>query len=360
MTTLTSAKDPEVRRLNYIGSKFKLIDWIELTILEKTGWQSLQNRTIADAFAGTGVVSHHFRKKGATVISNDAELYSAIISHAFVRSIYTESCRVFIERINRELNTATLEPGFVTKNYSPFEACERMFFTSENALRIDYVRTQIDLSAGALSEDEHKFLLASLLVSADAVSNVPAVYGCYLKNFKAKSLKSFVLHPIHDCAVPPEESSVSHHCDVLSNQFIDAVNSLDGGADLVYLDPPYNERQYSKNYFPLNIIAKSPVAIHPNLKGKTGIPDDCFVSPFCKKGKTAEAAFDRLFRDINARWIILSYSSESLISREKMLELAGKYGEVSVVEREYKRFKSFEYNKDLPVTEYLFCLRKRD
>lgn len=369
MTTETSphlssilAKEPPVRRLNYIGSKFKLLDWIDSTILEKTGWVNLENRRIVDAFSGTGIVAHHFRKRGATVISNDAELYSAIISHAFARSILTRSCREFIERINRELASAaeSFAPGFITKNYSPFETCERMFFTLDNAKKIDYVRMQIELAADAFSEDEHKFLLASLLVSADAVSNVPAVYGCYLKNFKAKALKSFVLTEIHDCETPAHEHSSSLHLDVLSNQFIDAVNST-GVIDLVYLDPPYNERQYSKNYFPLNEIAKSPTGRLATtvLKGKTGIPDDCFISPFCKKGKSAEAAFERLFRDIHARWIFLSYSSESLVSQEKMLEIAGKYGEVSVIEREYKRFKSFEYNEDLPVTEYLFCLRKR-
>lgn len=356
------AKDPPVRRLNYIGSKFKLLDWIDSTILEKTGWVNLENRRIVDAFSGTGIVAHHFRKRGATVISNDAELYSAIISHAFTRSILTGSCREFIERINRELAAAAepFAPGFITTNYSPFETCERMFFTLDNARKIDYVRIQIELAADTFSEDEHKFLLASLLVSADAVSNVPAVYGCYLKNFKAKALKSFVLTEIHDCETPAREHSSSLHLDVLSNQFIDAVNST-GVIDLVYLDPPYNERQYSKNYFPLNEIAKSPTGRLATtvLKGKTGIPDDCFISPFCKKGKSAEAAFERLFRDIHARWIFLSYSSESLVSQEKMLEIAGKYGEVSVIEREYKRFKSFEYNEDLPVTEYLFCLRKR-
>lgn len=354
-------KEPPVRRLNYIGSKFKLLDWIDITILEKTGWPNLENRRIVDAFSGTGIVAHHFRKRGATVISNDAELYSAIISHAFTRSILTGSCQEFIERINRELAAAeSFAPGFITKNYSPFETCERMFFTLENAKKIDYVRMQIELAADAFSEDEYKFLLASLLVSADAVSNVPAVYGCYLKNFKAKSLKSFVLTAIHDCATPAQEHSSSLRLDVLSNQFIDAVNST-GVIDLVYLDPPYNERQYSKNYFPLNEIAKSPAhrLATTTLKGKTGIPDDCFISPFCKKGKTTEVAFERLFRDINAQWIFLSYSSESLVSQEKMLEIAGKYGEVSVIEREYKRFKSFEYNEDLPVTEYLFCLRKR-
>jgi adenine-specific DNA-methyltransferase len=125
------------------------------------------------------------------------------------------------------------------------------------------------------------------------------------------------------------------------------------------LDPPYNERQYSKNYFPLNIIAKTPeLLVGQELKGKTGIPSDCFISPFCKKGATVEKAFDTLVRELKTQWVFLSYNSESLVSKEKMLTLLKKYGEVSIIERDYKRFKSFEYNKDTSIQEYLFCLKK--
>jgi adenine-specific DNA-methyltransferase len=127
---------------------------------------------------------------------------------------------------------------------------------------------------------------------------------------------------------------------------------------MVYLDPPYNERQYSKNYFPLNIIAKKPeMLLDIQLKGKTGIPNDCFISPFCKKSDV-ENAFDILFKELKTKWIFLSYNSESMVSKDKMVDIMKKYGNVSVIEREYKRFKSFEYNKDVQINEYLFCLQK--
>ena len=146
--------------------------------------------------------------------------------------------------------------------------------------------------------------------------------------------------------------------DVLDPAFLGGLAS----SDIVYLDPPYNERQYSKNYFPLNIIAKNPEELMSDkmkpLKGKTGIPADCFLSPFCKKGAPVETAFDTLFRELKTKWIFLSYSSESIVSKDRMIELMEKYGEVSVVERDYKRFKSFEYNEDKSIQEYLFCLKK--
>ena len=350
-------KDTTISRLNYIGSKYQLLDWITEHMRIVTGWGDFKGRRIADLFAGTGVVSHHFRKVGAIVTSNDAELYSAIITHAFTCSSYTERCASLIATFGTELvsNAHATTAGFVTRKYSPFEDCERMFFTVDNARRIDYLRNRIEMTRSECTVDEYKFLLASLLLSADAVSNVPAVYGCYLKNFKAKAIKNLTLKPIHILATASSVGSKSYNSDVLADTLISNID-----ADLVYLDPPYNERQYSKNYFPLNMIALTPEEqlVEPALKGKTGIPTTCFKSPFCKKGAAVEEAFEKLFSNLKTTWIFVSYNSESIVSRTKMLEIMGKYGTVTIQEREYKRFKSFKYNKDVAIKEYLFCLRK--
>ena len=345
----------KVQRLNYIGSKFQLLDWITSNIQNKTGWTSFANKRIADLFGGTGIVSHHFRTLNSTVISNDAELFSSIITRAFTASSYNDTCKTMIEILNKELQTSK-RIGYITKNYSPYEESERKFFTIENAQKIDYVRERIEELRKEISEVEYTFILASLIVSADAVSNVPAVYGCFLKNFKAKANKELKLIPIHKVTSEATPDSQTFNQDVLSDTLINKVS-----VDAVYLDPPYNERQYSKNYFPLNIIAKTPDELlkEPTLKGKTGIPTDCFISPFCKKGTVVEEAFEKLFKNLKTNWIFLSYSSESLISKSRMIELMEKYGTVIVVEREYKRFKSFEYNADKEIKEYLFCLKLR-
>jgi adenine-specific DNA-methyltransferase len=352
----------KIHRLNYIGSKYQLLQWLTDYIKEKTGFATFENKTVADLFAGTGVVSHHFRQQGtATIYSNDSELYSSVIAHAFTRSVYTERVRDIIAEMNAASTPATHPPGFVTRHYSPFEGNERMFFTVENAHRIDAMRTMLETVAATtdLTHDEYQFILASIIISADAVSNVPAVYGCYLKNFKAKATKPIVLFPIHTITASASASaSATFHADVTDPTFL---STTIPPVDIAYLDPPYNERQYSKNYFPLNIIAKTPASLNtePPLKGKTGIPTDCFLSPFCRKGVASETAFDTLIRGLRAKWIFLSYNSESIVSKEKMLEILRRYGTVSVIEREYKRFKSFEYNEDKAIQEYLFCLEKK-
>ena len=88
-TDIVQVQEQEkIYRLNYIGSKFKLLEWITNNIKEKTGWNSFENKIIGDLFSGTGIVSYYFRKNMAKVISNDAELYSSIITQAFTRSLY--------------------------------------------------------------------------------------------------------------------------------------------------------------------------------------------------------------------------------------------------------------------------------
>lgn len=352
----TMTEEVQVRRLNYIGSKFRLLDWLTESIQQATGWESVEGRRIGDIFGGTGIVSHHLRSLGATVFSNDKEPFSAVITRAFTSGVYTETCRALVCQLNEELEEGrhTLT-GYVTRHYSPFEESERQFFTIENARAIDYLRQRLEEERPSLDEDEYNFLLASLLISADAISNVPAVYGCYLKAFKAKARKKLVLEPIHTNTKAASDDSRTTNLDVTSHELLTHLE-----ADLVYLDPPYNGRQYSKNYFPLNIITKTPTELEqePPLKGKTGIPQDCYLSPFCRKGRPVEEALETLFRDLRAEWILLSYNSEAIVPKERVLELMSKYGTATVQERDYKRFKSFKYNDDKKIQEYLFCLHK--
>lgn len=351
----------QVKRLNYIGSKYKLLEWIDQTIRTHTGWTSYENRVIADIFAGTGIVSYYFRTHGATTISNDAELYSYYITTALACCVYTERCRKVIDKLQKYVAQEKHKEfvGFVTKNYSPYNGCDRMFFTVENGRRIDFLRHSIEkyYTKSKITKDEHTFLIASLLCSVDSVSNVPAVYGCYLKNFKKTALDDLVLRPIHE-----DDTPISPQSNTMNKNVIDDTFKVEG-ADLVYIDPPYNERQYSKNYFPLNVIAMTPDEQSMlQLKGKTGIPENSFVSPFCQV-RQVQQAFRRLFTDqLDTKWALLSYNSESLISKDDMVKLIteckGKV--VAIEEMDYKRFKSFQYNDDKKIQEYLFVVQMRE
>jgi adenine-specific DNA-methyltransferase len=355
----------KINRLNYIGSKFQLLEWLEEQILLSTGYENFNEKNVADLFAGTGIVSHFFRTKQARVISNDSELYSFYITLALTSCIYNSIVQEKINEYNLELekNNHLEASGLIVNQYSPNETCERMFFTVDNAKRIQYLRQRIedDFESKTIDIKNYVFLIASLIVSSDYVSNVPAVYGCYLKKYKDKALKGLVLQPVHNNSEAYNENNKVFNSDVLNDGLFDQLKSIE--FDIVYLDPPYNERQYSKNYFPLNMIALDPKETEKEvLKGKTGIPESCFTSDFCKKGKVKEA-FDKLFKNLNTKYIFVSYNSEGLLSKDQMIELMSKYGEASVVEKDYKRFKSFDYESSSSkpsnnIIEYLFCLKK--
>lgn len=341
----------KVSRLNYIGSKYKLLDWLESGILQATGWSSLADHTVADLFAGTGIVTAFLRMKGARTISNDAELYSATITAAFARSSCSPDLLAAIADLNAQLaaGAAASTCGHLCRSYAPIPPCERTYFTADNARRIDYTRRWIEERPAA----EREFLLASLLSSADAVANVASTYGCYLKGFKATAQRAFELRPVHQISVPGHPDAAVTCADVLAPP----EGAGAWTAEAVYLDPPYNGRQYSKNYFPLNVLLLAPDAPPPALSGKTGIPAGCFSSAFCSKRGVA-GAFEQLLRRISARWVFLSYSNEGLLSREDLTRLLGRFGRVTVLEREHKRFKSYEYNNGSKTMEYLFCLEK--
>jgi adenine-specific DNA-methyltransferase len=342
------------KHLNYIGSKHSLLDWLHTTILQTTGYSSFQGKTVADLFGGTGVVSFHFRNQGAKVLSNDIEPCSYIVTKAMTEGVYTSQIKEYLDTFNQALQAGLYKEtvGFMTKHYSPYDGCERKFFTVDNAKRMDYIRKQ--LVEVNMTEEERVFLLASLLVSADAVANCASVYGAYLKEFKKSAEKPLLLQPIHQCSSPSTSKTVTS--DVLNREFLDSIEG-----DIAYLDPPYNERQYSKNYFPLSVLAFSPSQQETQiLSGKTGIPALCFTSPFCSK-RTVKESFQTLIEHLKTKWLFISYNSESLLDKETMIELLKTQGTITVIEKPYKRFKSHskeggEEKKE--IKEYLFCLQR--
>lgn len=342
------------KHLNYIGSKHTLLDWLHTTILQTTGFPSFQGKTVADLFAGTGVVSFHFRSQGANVLSNDIEPCSYIVTKAMTECVYTAKLKQILDQFNEELQANLYKEtvGFMTKHYSPYDGCERKFFTVDSAKRMDYIRKRI-LEVDC-TEEERVFLLASLLVSADTVANCASVYGAYLKEFKKAAEKPLLLQPIHQCSSPSLSKTVTS--DVLNTDFLDSIQ-----ADIAYLDPPYNERQYSKNYFPLSVLTFTPSEQETQiLSGKTGIPALCFTSPFCSK-RTVKESFEQLIEHIKTKWIFISYNSESLLDKETMITLLKAKGTVTVVERPYKRFKSHSkegQEEKKEIKEYLFCLQR--
>jgi adenine-specific DNA-methyltransferase len=330
----------EFNKFNYIGSKYKLLPSIVNTIEEKIG-RSLEGLTIGDLFSGTAICSYKFRTLNCNVVSNDYEYYGYVIARAFSRSIYTEN----IEKSIKILNGLKSLDGIVSKHFSPNG--NRMYFTVDNAKKIDSMRIGLEKmkKCEEIDEDEYYYLLCCILLAADKVANIASVYGAYLKKFKDSSLKDVTILPIHKLTKNTKNK--------VYNSDINEIISKDK-YDIVYLDPPYNERQYSKNYHILNYIA---MYEEVDIKGITGLLVNSNVSLFCKKQKILEQLED-LLKKVKTKWLFMSYNSESLVDKDKLIEVMSKHGEVSCKETEYKRFKSNNSkNQKKNIIEYLFCIK---
>lgn len=330
-----------MERLNYIGCKHTLIDKISDTIQNNV--PDLKKYQFADLFAGTGTVGFSMKDKSKNVISNDMEYYSYVINYALLKCKYTKKIQKTIDLCN-ELEG---KPGLIYENFSPNENCERMFFTNENAKKCDAIL--IFLKNSNLSKNEYFFLLASLVVQIDKVANTTSVYGAYLKKFKKSALKKMILKPIH------KESEVNPKNEVYNQD----VSSLVIGKkfDVVYLDPPYNSRQYAGNYSPLNYICRYSDKIE--LKGKTGLIADYNKSVFCSKTKV-KSAFEDLISSIDCIYLILSYNDEGILNSEDIRNILSSHGTVELIKIKYKKFKSNNSDRREHVYEYLWVLEKKN
>nr|YP_009472584.1 hypothetical protein [Rhipilia penicilloides]ARO74249.1 hypothetical protein [Rhipilia penicilloides] len=336
--------------INYIGSKKSLLEEIEFVFKQNCKLSS--NLVFGDLFSGTGVVGEHFNQKfGMQIISNDSEYYSFILNYAQLKCPYNDQLHRIFKSWNRWSNKIS-KYGLFSLNYAYHNKEERenrKFFLLENAQKIDGIRLLIEryYQKQKITQSEYFFLLASLIVSADKVANITSVYGAYLKNFKLTARKNFQFIPIHcHLQIPKAEKNQIFQKNSLE---IDSLNY-----DICYLDPPYNNRQYSKNYAPLNFLAIYKNEL--NVYGKTGLIRDSFISSFCRK-KTVFESFTFLLDRIKSRYILISYNSEGLLTLSQLRTLFEKYGSVKIYEFPYKRYQSQRKSRTCKIREYLFLIQ---
>lgn len=199
-----------------------------------------------------------------------------------------------------------------------------------------------------IDEDDYYFLLASLLEAADKVANTASVYGAYLKRLKKSAQKPLVLKPAH------YDINDNHH-DVYNEDANELIKKIEG--DILYLDPPYNAREYGANYHLLNTIT-----LYDNFepKGKTGLRD-YKRSAYCKKSEV-KIAFEELIKNAKFKYIFLSYNNEGLMSEDETRDIMQKYGRYDLATTEYQRFKADKTesrnHKASKTIEYLHILEK--
>ena len=333
--------------MNYIGSKYSLMDFLTQAITTVIG-EGADAQTFADLFAGTGVVGSTFKQKGYNIISNDIQYYSYVLNKHLIENrppIQAEQ----VDYLNSLIGTE----GFVYKNYCAGSGSGRNYFTDENGKKCDSIRIELERlkNCGEIDEAQYYYLLASLINSIDKYANTASVYGAFLKKVKKSAAKEFKLE-----LLPIIEGN--EHNEVYNEDVNTLIHRING--DILYLDPPYNARQYCTNYHVLETIARYD---NPDLHGKSGLREyQAQKSKYCSK-RTVMEEFDDLIRNANFRYIFLSYNNEGLMPFEVIRRTMEKYGEYTMFDTNYKRFRADKEenrnHKASNTTEYLHCLIKR-
>lgn len=349
--------------MNYIWSKKSLLEFIERAISKVV---SEKDYKFSDLFAWTWIVWRYFKEKWHKVIANDMQYYSYVLNRHYIWNhtdlyfsnllteipeLLTWNVNTYKEIVCEYLNNLAPKKWFIYKNYSvwwtKWEEFERMYFSDENAMKCDAIRTKIESwkKEDKISEDEYYFLKASLLESTDKVANTASVYGAFLKKLKISALKPLLLKPA-------DLFLNDHYHDIYNKDVNELIKET--SHDVVYLDPPYNERQYSANYHVLETIAKYD---KPKLRWKTWMRDySKQKSLYCRKAEVKNS-FRELIQNIDAKYVFLSYNCEGLMSFDDIKEVMSERGEYWYFTETYRRFKadkteSRNHKKD-SVTEYL-------
>lgn len=338
------------KNIRYIGCKQKLLEKIHASVM-KCVEQIPHRPVLFDGFSGTGTVSSHFSEQGFHVISCDILYSTSVLTKCKVGISKDEiqfsnivSTTSPIEQILLMLNQLPEEEGYIAKTYTPLG--NRMYFTTSNGKKIDAIRNRIDswLKETKINQSEHDFLLGCLLIAVSLVSNTAGTYGAYNKKWDKRAEKPLTLE---NCFHLGDQKHTVLQGDVM--QHLDSHE-----CDILYIDPPYNERQYGNYYHLLETIIRNDA---PTVKGVTGVRDCTDVkSDFCNLKQVA-SSLEALLKLAKAKYIIMSYNNEGLISKDKIIELMSKYGEVSCEDIPYERYNRVK-NKGSNVVEYLFTLKK--
>lgn len=349
--------DVRGRLMRFIGSKINLLKNINMVISENT---TGNERVFCDIFSGTGIVARYFKPR-YEVHSNDTLHFSYVIQKATVennekpsfsnlKNIGIRDPFKFLEEM--QISDYNNDNYFITKNYTPHNACERMYLSNKNAARIDFIRNTIEAwkHQKLLTESEYYYLLAGLIEAVPSVSNITGTYGAYLKHWDKRTFKD--LEMVRLDVIDNKRNNKCYNKD--ANKLIEELNG-----DILYLDPPYNSRQYAANYHLLETISKYD---YPKIHGVTGLrPYDDLKSLFCIKNKASEA-FEDLISKAKFGNIVMSYSTDGLMASDEIARILKKYGiedTYKMYSIPYRQYMSKKTKQTECLYEYIFYIKKK-
>lgn len=364
-------EDPEYLKrqlITYLGNKRKMLGFIGQAVERVKRRLSKEKLVCADLFSGSGIVSRYFKAHTSRLISNDIEEYAAVIGRCFLTNrceLDHQALAETIAQIEQNVNTRSFDIGFIEKLYAPRDENritiqDRVFYTPDNARRLDRYRQLLD----PLADRTRELLLGPLLSSASIHANTAGIFKGFYKNrqtgigqYGGSGQHALTRIRGQICLSSPILSRFE--CDVMVYQ--EDANLLAGkltDIDLTYIDPPYNQHPYASNYFMLNLLVsyRQPEQISP----VSGIPTDWRRSEYNNKSASLSHLADLLAR-LESRFVLLSFNDEGFISKPELTGTLQRLGEVDTLEIRHNTFRGSRNlrARSRYVTEILFLLEKR-
>lgn len=321
-------KQSYINNRRYLGNKYSLSDFIRKTVDENCKGINI----VVDIFSGTGSVANVFKDK--MIITNDL-LYSNYISNYAWFGNGKYSRKKIIELIYDYNQMEIKENNYMRENFA------NTFFSADDCSKIGYIRENIEFKYKneEINFKEYTILITSLLYAMDKIANTVGHYDAYRKNVELEN--KLVLNVI----LPEETLNPNNICYNLdANELIKNIKS-----DLLYLDPPYNSRQYCDAYHLLENVARWK---KPEVYGVARKMDRSELkSNYCTI--TATKAFKELIENADTKYILLSYNnmstkgndrSNAKISDEDIIRILKKKGKVTIFESDYKSFSTGKSN----------------
>ena len=310
----------------YTGSKYKISNWIKSIVLKECPGCT----SFCDLFAGTGVITNSLIPEYSTIIINDFLFSNEIIYKAFFeKSDYNSSQLLKFYQQYNSLDPTSIEDNFVSKNYG------NKYFEYSDSKLIGYIRQDIFNNKSKIKEREYSILLASLLYSLDKCANTVGHYEAYRKKSILKSRFRFeLISPVINGTMDKRNIIIKRED---ANKLAKTLH-----CDLVYIDPPYSSRQYSRFYHILETITKWD---NPKLYGEALKPIPENMSSYCSS--KAIVSFGQLINDLNCKFIVVSYnntynsrsnSSKNKMSINDILNVLKKRGETKTFSIDHNAF----------------------
>ncbi len=336
--------------MRYLGNKESMLWYIE-NLLQSEGLLK-KGLSFFDAFCGSGSVADYF-KQYYDIIINDNLKWSTVYAKGRICAPDCKFEKLGFDPFEFFNNNQEVIEGFIYKNYSP-GGSERMYFTSENAGRIDYFRQTIEKwkEYELINDDEYCYLLACLIESVSDVSNTAGVYGAFLKKWDSRALKNIVFDKV-------DFRNIKHNNLTVYNAKIEEIIE-NVNCDILYLDPPYTQNQYGTQYHLLETLILDD---NPPISKVTGSRSTAPMRSDWSKELKVNILFDKILAKTKAKYIIFSYNNDGFMSKEYIEAALKRYGKPETFKYQkisYKKYQNWKSQNDEEHFEYLFFVEKRN